>query len=122
MDPRGLERVTVAPGSTAPDASETVPPIAPTPCAAAGSEEHIQNDNTTMLLPTKSLALIVIPLFGVAGQGFQCDSPDHRKHTPPPHNDRFVLFEYFVFFVGVALLCADGRKEREGFSRAVKYR
>src|SRR5712691_2715769 len=83
MVPRGLERVTVAPGSTAPDASETVPPIAPTPCAAAGSVENIQNDNTTMLLPTRPLALIVTPLFDVARQGFQCDGSDDREHTPP---------------------------------------
>jgi hypothetical protein len=39
-----------------------VPPIAPTPCAIAGSVEPIHNDNTAMLL-TKSLAVIVTPLF-----------------------------------------------------------
>jgi len=63
-----------------------------------------------MLLTTKSLALIVIPLFGVARQGFQCDSPDHRKHTPPPHNDLFVLFEYFALFVVWLSSALTGRK------------
>src|SRR5229473_3351098 len=58
MLPWGLESVTVTPGSTAPDASAIVPPIAPTPCAIAGSVEHAPNTNTAMPLPTKSLALM----------------------------------------------------------------
>jgi hypothetical protein len=76
-----LDSVTFTPGSTAADASETVPPIAPTPCAAAGSVEPIQNDNTTILPPTKSLAVMVTPLFDLAG-GIQRDCSDAREHTP----------------------------------------
>src|SRR5437667_459487 len=33
----GLDNATVTPGSAAPDESSTDPPIAPTPCAAAGA-------------------------------------------------------------------------------------
>src|SRR5207245_3505812 len=81
MLPRGLERVTLTPGSTAPDGSEAVPPMAPTPCAVAGSVEHSQNDKTTMVLPTKSLAIIVTPLFDTARR-VPCDCSDDREHTP----------------------------------------
>src|SRR6185295_15867550 len=83
MLPRGLERVTLTPGRTAPDGSVTVPPIAPTPCARAGSVEHTENDNTTRLLPTKCLALIVpLPLFGLTGGVSDCEGSDGREHTP----------------------------------------
>src|SRR6185295_16222204 len=62
------DRATDTPGSTAPEESEMVPPIAPTPCAIAGSAEPIHNDNTAMLL-TKSLAVIVTPLFDRRSNG-----------------------------------------------------
>src|SRR5437762_2127318 len=80
MVPRGLDRVTFTPGSTAPDGSEMVPPIAPTPCAIASRVEHIQHDNMTMRR-TKSLALIVIPLFDTAGRVFRCDCLDDRERS-----------------------------------------
>src|SRR6185295_19074548 len=83
MVPRGLESLTVTPGSTAPDGSDMVPPIAPTPCAMAGIVEHIQNDNTTMRL-TKSRALIVIPFLSTCQVGFPSSCSDDREHTPAP--------------------------------------
>src|SRR5436853_7672866 len=61
MLPRGFERVTVAPGSTAPEASVTVPAIAPTPCAVADRGRDITHADTTMML-TKRDPVIVIPL------------------------------------------------------------
>src|SRR4051794_1607810 len=79
MLPRGLERVTVAPGSTAPEASVTVPAIAPTPCALAGRGKAITHADTTMML-TKRDAVIVIslPLRGWLGSIEREDTPACR--------------------------------------------
>src|SRR5438874_2881038 len=60
MLPCGLDSVTVAPGSTAPDESVTVPPTAPTPCANTGGVAHAHNANATTIV-TKRGAVIVIP-------------------------------------------------------------
>src|SRR5262245_2398010 len=79
MLPRGLESVTVTPGITAPDASVTVPPIAPTPCAIAGRSGHAHSANTTVSL-TKRLTVIVI--FLSSGR-FRRNYSIAREHTPP---------------------------------------
>src|SRR5262252_7320011 len=67
MLPRGLESVTVTPGITAPDASVTVPPIPPTPCAMAGRNGHAHSANTTVSL-TKRLTVIVIVIVLSSGR------------------------------------------------------
>src|SRR3954467_14630447 len=79
MLPRGLERETVAPGSTAPEASATVPAMAPTPCAAAGCGRHITHAETTMML-TKRDPVIVKPLRYSAVVVAQLDRA--RGYTP----------------------------------------
>src|SRR6185436_12756843 len=88
MLPRGLERATVTPGSIAPDASVTVPPIAPTPCAAAGAAS-IQNDHTRTPLRTKSLTLIVTPPLRRLAKREQPSGPFRcAEHTPALSNGR----------------------------------
>src|SRR3954470_1682222 len=52
----GLIKVIVTPGSTAPDSSTTVPPMAPTPCAAAGCE----NNNTARIATPQCQGVLVI--------------------------------------------------------------
>src|SRR5438093_1004967 len=64
--------------STAPDESVTVPPIAPTPCANAGSVEHAHNADATTIL-TKRDAVIVIPS---CQRGFVGTARFEREHTP----------------------------------------
>ena len=49
----GLENVTVAPGSTAPDESVTVPAIAPTPCAPAVDAMHTIANTARTEVPAK---------------------------------------------------------------------
>src|SRR5437899_9915542 len=78
MLPRGLDSVTDAPGSTAPDESVMVPPIAPTPCADTGSVEHAHHASTTTIL-TKRGAVIVIPS---CQRGFVGTVRFEREHTP----------------------------------------
>src|SRR5262249_5275119 len=75
MLPRGLDSVTVAPGSTAPDESVMVPPIAPTPCATAGRGEHAHNATATMIL-TKRDAAMAIPLNRAP---FRCDGSGRAR-------------------------------------------
>ena len=55
----GLDSVAVTPGSTAPDASVIVPPIAPTPCAAAGRVAEIENSSTAMQHPPTFLVVMM---------------------------------------------------------------
>src|SRR5215471_5502176 len=43
----------------APEESERVPPMAPTPCAAAGDGREVRSKNTNRLAPTEVLWLIV---------------------------------------------------------------
>src|SRR5439155_21293319 len=78
MLPCGLDSVTVAPGSTAPDESVTVPPIAPTPCANTGGVAHAHNANAMTIL-TKRFAVIVIPS---CQRGFVGTVGFARDHTP----------------------------------------
>src|SRR5437773_132575 len=59
MLPLGLESVTVTPGRTASELSAMVPPIAPTPCADAGSVADAQNNSTATDLFTTLFALMV---------------------------------------------------------------
>src|SRR5262245_26744588 len=89
MLPRGLESVTVTPGITAPDASVTVPPIPPTPCAIAGRSGHVHSANTTVSL-TKRLAVIVIVL---SSGRFRRNYSIAREHTPrrPVRRDEFTV-------------------------------
>src|SRR5215207_9559850 len=82
MLPRGFESATVTPGITAPDASVTVPPIAPTPCAAAAAAS-IQKDHTRTLLRTKSLTVIVTPPLRRLAKRQQPSGPFRfAEHTP----------------------------------------
>src|SRR3954447_24261419 len=80
MLPRGLERVTVAPGRTAPEASVTVPAIAPTPCAAAGRGRHITHADTTTMLTMRDpvIVLILLPCCGGCGGAVRSSERIHR--------------------------------------------
>src|SRR5438477_1473163 len=88
MLPCGLDSVTVAPGSTAPDESVTVPPIAPTPCANTGGVAHAHNANATTIV-TKRGAVIVIPF---CQRGFlgRFDSSE-SIHLRCPSGSRFAM-------------------------------
>src|SRR5947209_8385447 len=58
--PPGLDSVTLTPGSTAPEESIMVPPIAPTPCAIAATDTQQHNSRTTPILPALLINWLII--------------------------------------------------------------